>query len=52
MDEFMVHLENNGYYKNDFSQFKHHFLSFLKKRQEKKLISKAKLPQMKSNRMI
>jgi len=41
MDEFMVHLEKNGNYHDDFSKFKHHFLSFLKKREEKKLISKA-----------
>ena len=52
MEEFMVHLENNGNYHDDFSRFKHHFLSFLKKRQEKFLLSQAKLPEMKSNRMI
>jgi len=52
MEEFMVHLENNGNYHDDFSKFKHHFLSFLKKRQEKLSLSQVKLPKMKSNRMI
>mgnify|MGYP003136894005 FL=1 len=37
MQEFIINLENKGAYSNDFTHFKQHFFSFLKKRNTKGL---------------